>query len=181
MKRGIILLSAGLLLIIAANHLKGKLFMASNEPVTHTKNHFEFQISASMEIAAPLFGPEGERTWAGNDWNPSFVYPAPARDIAGAVFTLPHQHTKSTWVNTMFDLKQGRMQYVYFIPDVLVTLIDVSLTPVGTNRTAVSVTYERTALNSDANEHVRRLAKHDAESGAEWQSAIERYLAGKQR
>jgi hypothetical protein len=68
------------------------------------------------------------------------------------------------------------MEYVYFIPDILVTSIDVHLTLVDKTTTRVDVTYVRTALQASANEHVRDLGEKDRESGPEWQQAIETYF-----
>jgi hypothetical protein len=47
-------------------------------------------VHAPFAKAAPLFGPEGERAWAGKHWNPEFIHPQPARDVEGAVFTIQH-------------------------------------------------------------------------------------------
>jgi len=39
---------------------------AQEAPVAvHVKNSFRFVVKAPLERAAPLFGPEGERCWAG--------------------------------------------------------------------------------------------------------------------
>lgn len=113
-------------------------------------NRFSFEVPASMSRVAPLFGPEAERHWAGKDWNPEFLYPQPAKDIQGAVFRVRHGPHTSVWVNTLFDLSAGRMQYVSFIDDVLVTTVDVRLTPVDRSHTAVEVTYTRIALQPDS-------------------------------
>lgn len=146
------------------------------EPVARVRNHFEFSIEAPMKTVAPLFGPEGERVWAGDDWNPQFLFPTPARDTEGAVFTVSRSHGTSTWVNTVFDLDSGHMQYVYFIPNALVTLVDVRLSASGPGRTHVGVTYERTALDPESNEHVRQMGAEDARSGPEWKQSIDEYF-----
>ncbi len=54
----------------------------------HVTNSFHFVIRAPLSRAAPLFGPEGERCWAGQHWNPQFLYPQPGKDVEGAVFTV---------------------------------------------------------------------------------------------
>jgi hypothetical protein len=41
----------------------------------------------------------------------------------------------------------------------------------------VNVAYERTALDSGANEHVKELGDEDRQSGKEWGTAINDYLA----
>src|SRR5271163_2474686 len=131
----------------------------------HVSNSFHFVIRAPLSRAAPLFGPEGERCWAGQHWNPEFLYPQPGKDVQGAVFMIQHGPHNSVWVNTLFDPVVGRMQYVSFIPDRLVSIVDVRLTPVVSSSTSVEVTYARTALDVAANDDVEALGKSDRESG----------------
>ena len=151
---------------------------AVNAPVlSHVTNRFSFTLPVAPDQAAPLFGPEAERLWAGADWNPQFIYPQPAADVEGAVFTLPHGTRTAIWVNTVFDPAAGRMQYVYVLPDILVTTIDVRLIAMGPGRTRVDVTYVRTALTSEADATVVARGKADAGSGPQWQAQIEAYLA----
>jgi hypothetical protein len=69
----------------------------------HVRSAFQFKLSVPLGRAAPLFGPEAERCWAGQHWNPEFLHPQPAKDVEGAVFTLQHGSRKSVWVNTLFD------------------------------------------------------------------------------
>jgi len=154
------------------------LAMAQTEaPLAHVTNSFHFVVPASLSRASAFFGPEGERCWAGEHWNPVFLHPQPAKDVEGAVFTVQHGPHKSVWVNTLFDAVGGRMQYVSFIPDALVFTVDVRLSALTSSTTKAEVTYVRTALDVAANEDVVALGKRDGENGPEWQQAIERCLA----
>jgi hypothetical protein len=146
---------------------------ASASQPAHVRNSFQFTVALSVDRAAPLFGPEGERCWAGEHWNPEFLHPIPAKDIEGAVFTIPHGAHKSVWVNTLFDLSSGRMQYVSFVPEMLVSTIDVRLTAINPVTTGVEVTYTRTALSSSANDDVAALGESDRANGPHWKKAIE--------
>jgi hypothetical protein len=152
----------------------------SAEPVqsrpTHVNTSFEFEVHAPLREAAPLFGPEGERCWAGKHWNPTFVYPQPSRDVEGAVFTVQHGPHTVIWVNTIFDAGAGRMQYVALIPEVMTFTVDVRLSSTSGSTTHVKVSYARTALDAGANEDVIAMGKKDAESGPDWQRAIESHL-----
>jgi hypothetical protein len=148
----------------------------SPQSTTHASNSFTFTVNAPLRDAAPLFGPEGERAWAGEDWDPQFVFPVPARDTEGAVFTLRHGEHTAVWVNTIFDLSAGRMQYVYVLGDLLVTTIDVRLRAIDAAHTKVDVTYVRTALRPEANEHVAAMGEHDSEQGKVWEHDIDAYL-----
>jgi hypothetical protein len=151
-------------------------FVSMTQPV-HVRNSFQLLVRAPLARAATLFGPDGERCWAGPHWNPEFLYPQPGKDVQGAVFTIQHGPHKSVWVNTLFDPSAGLMQYVSFIPETLVSTVDVRLTAVNLSSTSVKVTYARTALDAAANDEVEALGKRDRESGPEWQQAIEKCLA----
>lgn len=145
--------------------------IAPAEMIAHVSNSFEFTIDAPLARAAPLFGPEGERSWAGPSWNPIFLYPRPAEDREGAVFTVRHGAHDSVWVNTLFDLDHGRMQYVAVIPGIVATVIDVRLFQEGAG-TRARVSYTRTALTGQASADVTALGQKDAASAEEWRSAI---------
>ena len=116
------------------------------------------------------------RCWAGRHWNPEFLYPQPGKDVQGAVFTIQHGPHTNVWVNTLFDPAGGHLQYVSFIPDKLVSIVDVRLTSIDPSSTRVEVTYARTALNLAANDDVQEMGKTDRESGPDWQQAIESCL-----
>jgi hypothetical protein len=143
----------------------------------HVSTSFDLVVHASYAKTAPLFGPEGERPWAGKHWNPEFLHPQPAADVEGAVFTVQHGPIKAVWVNTLFDIDARHFQYVYFLPDLMVTVIDVRFKPVASDSTAVNVVYTRTALTPEGNQHVAAMSDGDKAAGPEWQKAIKDYLS----
>jgi hypothetical protein len=140
----------------------------------HTEEKFAFTANAPMQQVAPLFGADKERVWA-DDWNPQFVHPLPAADEEGMVFTVAHDHLRAAWVNTAFDVSDGRIQYVYMIPDAMVTVITLKLTPEG-EKTRVEVEYDRTALRAEADGHVRHMAEGDRGSGPDWEKQVNGWL-----
>ena len=142
----------------------------------HVRNTFRFEVAAPMARVAPLFGPEAERSWAGKHWDPVFLYPSPGRDVEGAVFRVKRGPLDSLWVNTLFDVPGGRMQYVSVVPDQVATTVDVRVTALSSSRTSIEVIYARTALNSAANDEVRQLGANDRGSGPEWQRGVETAL-----
>jgi hypothetical protein len=143
--------------------------------LAHVVTTFEFDASAPMAEVMPLFGADRERVWA-KDWDPKFVYPTPAADQLGMVFEVAHGHTAATWVATQFDLARGAVQYVYIVPGAMTALITIHATAHGAT-THVAVTYERTALDEGANDHVRTMAASDKSAGPEWSREINAYLA----
>jgi hypothetical protein len=144
----------------------------------HVDNSFQFLVNAPLSVAAPLFGPEGERGWAGDGWDPQFLYPQPGKDVQGVVFTVKQGKHASVWVATLFDLAGGRMQYVSVVPGIRVSIVDVHLTARDALTTSVEVRYVRTALDVSANEEVQALGESDRQEGPHWQEAIESYLRG---
>ncbi len=138
---------------------------------------FDVMVRAPYAETAALFGPEGERPWAGAHWNPQFVYPVPGRDEEGAVFTVQHGPLSAAWVIARHDVEARHFQYVYFLAGLMVTTIDVRFTPVDAKTTRVHVTYARTSLSAEGDAHVAAMSEGDRRAGAEWQSAIDVYLA----
>lgn len=146
----------------------------TNSVRVHTEEKFLFTAHAPVERVGPLFGADKERAWA-TKWNPQFVHPSPAADVPGMVFTVAHHHLQAAWVNTEFDLADGRVQYVYVIPEIMATVITLKLKPEG-NQTHVDVEYDRTALSPEADARVREMGKQDAGAGPEWEHQINQYL-----
>ena len=145
----------------------------------HTQTAFDLVVPLPYAEAAPLFGPEGERPWAGSHWDPQFIYPQPAHDEQGAVFTVHHGPVTAVWVNTLFDLDARHFIYAYFIPGIMVTTIDVRFTPSTSTTTQVHVLYTRTALTPEGNDHVATFTATDKTAAHNWQHSIDTYLASR--
>ncbi len=165
------------LALVATTPAAGRRPDGADGAVTHVENAFELTVHAPFARVVPLFGAWEERAWAGDDWTPEFLYPQPARDEQGEVFTLKHDLGEATWVNTILDLRSGRFQYVYVLPRVVATVIDIQATPAGAAETRVAVTYRRTALDPRHNAHVAALGQHDRTSGPEWQAQLDAAVA----
>lgn len=149
------------------------------ETLMHTETAFSLVVHLPYAETASLFGPEGERAWAGKHWDPQFIYPKPAHDVEGAVFTIKHGGISAIWVNTVFDVKAQHFQYAYFIPELMVTTIDVRFKPLNETTTHVNVVYARTAVTPEGNEHVIAMTEGDESAGQDWQQAIDSYLAAR--
>lgn len=146
-------------------------------PAFHSREEFSFVVAAPLRSAWPLFGADGERLWAPG-WEPAFVWPARPHDQQGMVFKIAHGERTAVWVNTAFDRVANTIQYVYMIPEVVVTVISLRLSSQASS-TQVNVIYERTALSGDAEKFVRNMAQADRSAGEEWSVQIARHLAGR--
>ena len=181
MKRGLTILAVAAAILLSVmllhHHLGQRKY--GGTPMTHSRSQFTFTVHASLSVTFPLFGPEGERPWAGSHWDPQFVYPIPAKDIEGAVFRIRHGHHDATWVNTAFDAQSGHAAYVFIVDNKLATRIDVQLTPFDAATTSVRVIYERTALDPSVNEDVGEMAQTDPQMGPDWEKSIADHLGSR--
>ena len=134
--------------------------------MNHHTTSFTFDVPAPYATVAPLFGAHEERRWA-KGWDPEFIFPQPARDVEGMVFRVGD----TIWINSIFDLGRGRVQYVNVAGGEIVTRIDIRLHDRAGN-TAVDVTYERTALTDSAIAAANELAEADRKKAPEWESSI---------
>lgn len=149
------------------------------EPFVHIRTSFEVLVQASYAETAPLFGPIGERSWVGEHWNPEFVHPQPGRDEEGAVFNIRRGESTEVWVNTLFDAAARHFQYVYFIPQMAVTTIDLRFKPLSAGSTQVNVDFTRTALTAKGNERVIAMSEGDKKADKKWGQAIDALLASR--
>lgn len=145
-------------------------------PANLVHRHVEFVLNlpAPYDSVFPLFGADKERVWA-EGWDPQFVHPQPAHDQTGAVFTVKGGHS-SVWINTIFDIEHGRVQYACFAGDSMVTLITIHVEKIAPGQSRATVVYERTALKPEANDQVNRAADGDQTKGPEWEAALRTYL-----
>lgn len=163
----------------AAAALSASVLAQSGAPspkLLHSETAFNLVVRLPYADTAPLFGPEGERPWAGKHWDPQFLYPQPAHDEQGSVFTVQHGALTAVWVNTLLDLGAQHFIYAYFIPGIMVTTIDIRFASTDSTTTQVHVVYARTALTEEGNDHVAALTKSDKAAGHDWQEAIDTYL-----
>jgi len=166
-------------LVIAAMAGACTAAMAQADARVHTQTSFDVVVHAPYAETAALFGPEGERVWAGKHWDPQFIFPHPGRDEQGAVFTIQHGALQAVWIVAQHDLDARHFQYVYFLGNLMVCAIDVRFTPIDAGATKVHVTYDRTSVSADGDQHVGAMTEGDKRAGGEWQAAIDHYLASR--
>ena len=140
----------------------------------HDTASTSFHLAADAADAFPMFGPIGEKLWAGPDWKPQVLWPAEERDVEGMVFRLPNG---SVWVNVRFDRGAGIAEYIHFFEDV-VTRIRVEIRALDAETSRAEVHYAWTATTSAAAQRVIERAAATRESLPAWSEKINAALRG---
>ncbi len=129
-----------------------------------------FTVELSISRARALFTPEGERSWADEDWDPQ--YPDPSRtEGPGTVFVTTDGGRQTVWV--MADATATCVRYVRTTANVDVGTVTVSCEQEGPDRTAVTVTYDVTALGSEGETALDAFTEEFDSFIDSWAAAIE--------
>jgi len=119
------------------------LFAALVATRSHVTINRTIHLAASPSAIFPLFGPFGEKRWAGKSWQPHAIATAEELDREGLVFR-DAADSDATWVTSRFDENAHVVQYVIFRPD-LVAQIRIEVMADGTG-SAAKIAYDLTAL-----------------------------------
>ena len=136
----------------------------------HRTTSATLSLSASASRAFPLFGPLGERAWAGPDWNPEVLWADGPGDREGMIF----RQKGEIWVNVRFDPLAHVAEYVRF-GDTVVTRIRVALTDPGDTSCSANVRYDWIAVSEEGNADVER--RREAMT-IDWEDAVNAALGG---
>jgi hypothetical protein len=135
-------------------------------------------LKGSVADVTPLFGPLREAEWAPS-WTPRFIHPPEGAQREGTVFTTTSANGKERlWLLTAYDVKRGRVEYVFVTPGFTANEIKIQVLPDGEKQSKATITYRHSALAPEGNEEVAKLDAYWGErERAHWQTAINAVLA----
>jgi len=139
---------------------------------------FTIVLKGSVADVTPLFGPVREVEWAPS-WAPRFIHPPEGAQRDGVVFTTKSGNRKERfWLLTTYDVKAGRVEYVFLAPGFTVNEVKIRVIPDGERQCKATITYRHSALAPDGNEEVAKLDRNWAEQQrVHWEAAINSALA----
>ena len=131
----------------------------------------EFTLPLSSEEALPLFTPEGERAWAGDEWDPQYAAERGDGDGAtpGIVFTTPSTGGDAVWV--VVERSDDAVAYARVVPGHIAGTISVVCTAEGEG-CRVRVTYDVTSLGPAGDEWIAEFERGYANFLEHWRHAI---------
>src|SRR5438552_16812200 len=102
---------------------------------------FTIALKGSVAAVTPLFGPVREAEWAPG-WAPRFIHPAEGGQRDGVVFTTTSVNGKARlWLVTAYDVKKGRVEYVFVAPGFTANEIKIQVMPNGEKQCKATITY----------------------------------------
>src|SRR5215472_11014299 len=147
-------------------------------PLEQRTQSFTIVLKGSVADVTPLFGPLREAEWAPS-WTPRFIHPAEGAQREGVVFTTTSANGKErVWLLTAYDVKKGRVEYVFVTPASTANEIKIQVLPDGEKESKATVTYRHSALVPEGNKEVAKLDAHWGErQSVHWERAINAVLA----
>jgi hypothetical protein len=173
MKTVLMILGCGLMLIQTA--AAGAARPAALEQRTQS---FTIMLKGAVADVTPFFGPVREAEWAPT-WTPRFIHPAEGAQREGVVFTTTSADGKERlWLLTTYDVKEGRVEYVFVVPGFTANEVKIQVLPDGERQCKATITYRHSALSPEGNKEVAKLDVHWAEQQrVHWETAINQALA----
>lgn len=151
---------------------------AAGNALEERTQSFTIALNGSVAEVTPLFGPVREAEWAPS-WAPHFIHPTESGQREGAVFTTTSANDRERlWLLTAYDVKDGRVEYVFVVAGFTANEIKIRVFPDGEKKCKATITYRHSALAPEGNEEVAKLNTHWADQQrVHWESAINAALA----
>jgi hypothetical protein len=130
-----------------------------------------FSLPMPPAEALPLFTPEGERKWAGPDWDPQYAIEGAETDdtAPGTVFWTESDGGPATWI--VLDRGEHSVRFARISPGRIAGTIAVACEAAG-GGCRVSVTYDVTSLGPGGAAFVRELEGGFERFMEHWRAAI---------
>ena len=139
---------------------------------------FTIVLKGSVADATPLFGPVREAEWA-PDWAPHFLHPPEGAQREGVVFTTTTSKGRERlWLLTVYDIKEGRVEYVIVTPGFTANEVKIRVVPDGDRQCKATITYRHSAVAPEGNEEANKLdARWADQQRVHWETAMNALLA----
>lgn len=135
-----------------------------------------FELECNVDVAFPLFSPEGEREWV-KGWDPEAVFPKTIAFARDTVFRTGEGNDAAVWTILDVDGEAHRAEYLRTATGSHTARILVQVESVGSERSRVTVDYVVTAFGNEAD---RILDSFSEEAYAarmrDWRERIESCL-----
>lgn len=139
---------------------------------------FTQTIHAAPEAVFPLLCPVREMEWLA-DWKARVIYAESGLAETNGVYASLHPGESDTiWMITQRDERRHLIEFVYFVPGVRVTRLNIAVHPLVGKNSRVEITYIYTGISKEGN---REITEHGAEDRfieqmKHWEAAMNYFL-----
>jgi hypothetical protein len=137
---------------------------------------YEQIINGTVKEIMPLYCPVREIDWCEN-WKPKAVYSNSGLVEKDCIFITSHEETDIVWIVTDYDIEKGQVEMFYHIPNVLVTKLEIQVTPIHENKTKAILKYSKTSLSDIGDKVLEEFTKEEYDIMMDsWEKAMNHYL-----
>ena len=156
-----------------SNMNQGTLSIEKPRRISHT---YEQRINGTIEEIMPLYCPVRELDWCEN-WDPKVVYSKSGFVEKDCIFITSHGEDDVVWVVTDFDPEQGHVKMFYHVPGIMVTQLEIQVSPITPKETKAILTYSKTSLSEKGDQALEAFTKESYDIMMDsWEIAMNHYL-----
>jgi len=146
------------------------------EKPKRVSHSYEQTINGSIQEIMPLYCPIRELDWCEN-WNPKAVYSNSGLVEKDCIFITSQGEKDIVWIVTDYDVKTGHVEMNYHVPGVLVTKLEIQVTPIIEKKTKAVLTYSKTSLSEVGDKILEEFTKGEYDIMMDsWEKAMNYYL-----
>ncbi|BEP28391.1 hypothetical protein [Helicovermis profundi] len=141
------------------------------------KRKFRQTIYGNKQEVMTLLCPVREREWL-NGWNYKMIYSESGFAEKGCIFETDNDFGSYKWVMTKYDINDYKIQFVKFIQDEMIVIIDIDLLDNDEKMIYCDITYTFTAINDNV---IDKMHQDNREESFEehmklWENSMNYYL-----
>lgn len=133
-------------------------------------------INGSVKEIMPLYCPVRELDWI-ERWDAKEVYTNSGYVEDDCIFTTSHGDDDLVWIVTDYDINKGHVEMYYVVPDLMITRLEIQLTPLSGKTTNALITYTKTSISEKGDKALKLFTKEQYEHMMlSWEKSMNHYL-----
>lgn len=139
---------------------------------------YEQIINGTTKDIMPLYCPVRELEWCEN-WDPTTIFSNTGLVEKDCIFITPDENNNDVvWIVSDYNIEQGHVVMYYHIPGVLITKLEIQLTPTKVDKTKAILTYSKTSLSKLGDKELKKFTNKEYNIMMEsWEKAMNHFLA----
>ena len=134
-------------------------------------------IESTPETVFPLLCPVREEEWAPG-WVGRVIFAESGLAEEDGVFaSVAPDRDDTVWYVTRRDASRHELEFVFFMPGLQVSRLNINVTPVSETRSTLWIRYIRTGISERGNESVREAETRFPAMVSEWKESLNHFVS----